>query len=282
MTGVSARARHFLFTVDADWVPGSDRGLDALLALCEEKQLRATIFTTGRFSAAYRALIAQAHAAGHEIGVHGWEHPMPTFGAENYRFTPIAQRRDWLVRATDTVAGVIGQTPRSFRAPYLWTDAATFGLLERLGYAIDSSVPTRRFDGLVGMVNHTDFLCAPLDPYHPDPQRPGRRGASPILEVPPSAFLLPLNMSTVRFAGLRWALRLVGIIARRATTLNFYCHPWEFVEREYLEFPTGTPQRHTRGLGPGWLAVLRAFLDATLERGYVSSTTAEVAACGSW
>jgi len=275
-------ARHFLFTVDADWVPGSDRGLEALLALCEERRLRATIFTTGRFSAAYRALIAAAHGAGHEIGVHGWEHPMPTFGAENYRFTPVARRHDWLLRATEAVAEATGRRPRAFRAPYLWTDAATFALLERLGYAIDSSVPTRRFDGLLGMVNHVEFLLAPLDPYHPDPRRPGRRGASPILEVPPSAFVLPMNMSTLRFAGLGWALRLAGLIGRRAATLNFYCHPWEFVEPERLRFPPGTPSRHTHGLGPRWLATLRAFLDATLARGYASSTTAEVAACGLW
>jgi peptidoglycan/xylan/chitin deacetylase (PgdA/CDA1 family) len=274
--------RRFLFTVDADWVPGSDRGLDALLRLSEEMGLRVTVFTTGRFALAYPTLIRGARAAGHEIGVHGWEHPMPTFRVENYRFSPMAERQTWLRQATEAVAAVADARPRAFRAPFLWIDAATFGLLEGLGYTVDSSIPARRFDGLIGMVNHFDYFRASLDPYHPDRERPERRGDSSILEVPPSAFLLPLNMSTLRFVGLRGALHLVRAIARRASILNFYCHPWEFVNARELEFPPGTPPRHTRALGPHWLQRLRAFVAAARDLGYTSCTMSEVAACGSW
>jgi len=274
--------RRFLFTIDADWVPGSGRGLEDLLALSEELGLKATVFATGRFSLAYAGLIKSACTAGHEIGVHGWEHPMPRFQVENYRFAPVAQRRSWLVQATDAVASVAGTRPRSFRAPFLWTDAATFELLESLGYTIDSSIPARRFDGMLGVVNHFDFFRASLDPYHPDRQHPERRGGSPILEVPPSAFVLPLNMSTLRFIGLWGALRLVRIIASRASILNFYCHPWEFVSPSEMEFPPGTPTRHTRRLGTHWLPLLRAFVNSTQSLGYESCTVAEVAACASW
>ena len=272
-------ARRFLFTVDADWVPGSGPGLLALLDLCQALGLRATIFTTGMFALHHPEAIARAHAEGHEIGVHGWEHPMPVFMAENYRFTPLDRRRNWLRQATDAVAGIIGEPPRAFRAPYLWIDGATLHLLEELGYVVDSSVPTRRFDGLVGMVNHLDYFLAPLAPYRPDPRRPGRRGSGQLLEIPPSAWLLPLNMSTVRFLGWRASLAVAGLIGRASSLLNFYCHPWEFVASAALTFPPGTPARHTRATGPHLLTGLAAFVDGILRRGYRSVTVAEVARC---
>lgn len=273
---------YFLFTIDADWVPGSDKGLEALLNLCEEMRLKATIFTTGKFALAYSGLVRAAHLAGHEIGVHGWQHPMPAFGLENYRFTSVEQRRAWLSRATETVATIIDQMPRSFRAPFLWTDAATMRLLEALGYSIDSSIPTRRFDGLIGMVNHFNYFWASLEPYHPDRDRLSRKGDSAILEVPPSAFLLPLNMSTLRFVGLPSALRLVYLISKRSSVLNFYCHPWEFVRASEMTFPPGTPSRHMKALGAHLLPSLGAFIKATLSLGYRSCTITEVASCGSW
>ncbi len=277
-----ARLRDFLFTIDADWVPGSGKGLELLLSICEEMRLKTTIFATGKFSLAYPELVRNAHQQGHEIGVHGWQHPMPAFKVENYRFAPVAQRRTWLSQATDTISTITNQAPRSFRAPYLWIDAATFRLLEGLGYSIDSSVPTRRFDGLVGMINHLEYFGASLDPYHPDRDHLRRKGDSPILEVPPSAFLLPLNMSTLRFFGLAGTVRLARLISKYSSVLNFYCHPWEFVPASDMEFAPGTPSRHRRAVGPHWAHSLRAFIAAVLALGYTSCTVTEVASCGSW
>jgi hypothetical protein len=241
-------------------------------------RVRATVFTTGRFALAYPDLIQGALAAGHEIGAHGWEHPGPSYLYENYRLTTLAQRRDWLVRTGEAIGTVIHQRPRSFRAPFLWIDAATFGLLEELGYTIDSSIPARRFDGLIGVVNHRQYFWASLEPYYPDRARPERRGNSSILEVPPTALLLPLNMSTVRFAGLRACLWMLRLLAGRVSALNFYCHPWEFVRASQLEFPPGSPSRHQGGIGPQLLPQLRAFLEAALAQGYTSSTVGAMAA----
>lgn len=272
----------FLFTIDADWIPGSEIGLDGLLQLCDELQVKATIFATGGFGRAYAHTLNAAGTAGHEIGVHGWEHPMPAVRVENYRFTPPELRRAWLEKATEMVAQVVGRRPLAFRAPFLWTDRFTFRILEGLGYTIDSSIPARRFDGLMGMVNHLEFFWASLDPYHPDPDHPGRRGSSPLLEVPPSAYVLPINMSTLRMVGLRGSLGLVRFISRRASVLNFYCHPWEFVPAARLTFPPGVPARHRTALGPQWLSTLKAFLHSVMSLGYRPCTVSEVASCGSW
>jgi peptidoglycan/xylan/chitin deacetylase (PgdA/CDA1 family) len=274
-------SRRFLFTIDADWVPGSAGGLELLLDLCAELGLRPTLFTTGKFALAHPALVRRAAQQGGEVGVHGWAHPMPAFRVENYRFTPVAQRRRWLEQATAAVADVLGHAPGAFRAPYLWIDAATLDLLQELGYRVDSSVPARRFDGLVGMINHLDYFRASLDPYHPDPRAPARRGASALVEVPPSAYVLPLNMSTLRMLGLRWTLRLARVVGRRASVLNFYCHPWEFVDSAHLAFPPGTPARHTGALGPHLLHRLRAFVDRVEAAGYRPGTVSEVATCAS-
>lgn len=207
---------------------------------------------------------------------------MPAFRRENYRFTAVEERRVWLDQATDALAGVTRQAPKSFRAPFLWTDASTFRLLEALGYTIDSSIPARRFDGPLGMVNHFEYFRASLDPYHPDRGNPVKRGNSPILEIPPSAFVIPLNMSTLRFVGLSGTLRVVRAVARRSSILNFYCHPWEFVNPGDLEFPPGVPSRHTKAVGPHWMPALSGFVRAAQSMGYRSHTVAEVAACGSW
>ncbi len=275
----NGRLATFLFTVDADWIPGSHRGLERLLDLCARLRAKATIFTTGKFALAYPDLIQGAHADGHEIGTHGWQHPMPATRFENYRLAPDAQRREWLSRATEAIAHVTSVEPRAFRAPFLWIDGRTFRLLEEFRYHIDSSIPTRRFDGLVGMVNYPHYFWAALEPYHPHLDRPHRRGNSSILEVPPSAYLLPLNMSTLRFLGLRTSLLLLRVLARRSPVLNFYCHPWEFVSPDDgLEFPADAPLRHRRGTGPHLLEPLGTFLEAVLHHGFRSGTVSEVAA----
>ena len=207
---------------------------------------------------------------------------MPAFRQENYRFTPPGLRQAWLSRATETIAEVVGRRPVAFRAPFLWTDRLTFKLLEGLGYTIDSSVPARRFDGLLGMVNHLEYFWASLDPYHPHPDYPGRRGGGALLEVPPSAFILPLNMSTLRRFGLKRTVGLAQAISRRASVLNFYCHPWEFVPDEKLTFPPGVPARHRTALGPHWLSSVKAFVENVLSLGYRPQTVSEVASSGSW
>lgn len=49
---MTAATEFFLFTIEADWVPGSERGLEVLLELCRELRFKATVFTTGKFGMA--------------------------------------------------------------------------------------------------------------------------------------------------------------------------------------------------------------------------------------
>ena len=66
--------RPWHFTIDVDWVPGSEVGLEGLLDFCDRWKLKATIFVAGRFAETYPDLIGDCRRRGHELGTHGWEH----------------------------------------------------------------------------------------------------------------------------------------------------------------------------------------------------------------
>jgi peptidoglycan/xylan/chitin deacetylase (PgdA/CDA1 family) len=83
----------------------------AFLEALAARQVRATFFLLGSMVARAPQLAAEIAAAGHEIGVHGWDHRY------TIARTPRAVRAD-LARATGTVAGATGRPPRFYRPPY--------------------------------------------------------------------------------------------------------------------------------------------------------------------
>lgn len=72
--------------------------------------------------------------------------------------------------------------PRSFRAGRFGLGPCSIGILEQLGYTVDSSVTP--FMDWSDKAAGLSFMGAPTQPYHPDAKRPEMRGASAILEVP--------------------------------------------------------------------------------------------------
>jgi peptidoglycan/xylan/chitin deacetylase (PgdA/CDA1 family) len=102
------QAGHVALTFDDGPDPAST---PAFLDLLAARGLRATFFLLGSMVARTPELAADIADAGHEVGVHGWEH----------RYTilrgPRAVRDD-LARATDAVAAASGTQPRFYRPPY--------------------------------------------------------------------------------------------------------------------------------------------------------------------
>lgn len=195
---------------------------------------------------------------------------------ENFRSTTYDAQREWLLRATESIERVTGTRPSIFRAPFLQVSSTMLRVLDDLEYRIDSSVPARRFDAGFGMVNSFSHFRAPLEPYHPHPHRLATSGSSPIIEVAPSSFIFPINMTALRVLGpflTRWAAKRVY---NRASFLNFYCHPWEFVPADKQELPSAFPKRHQRSLGTHNLDLLRPFIDDVLAWGCEPATVSQV------
>lgn len=269
--------RRFYFSVDVDWVRGSESAIPGILDLCEELGCKGTFFTVGGFAEEFPESLAVVRDRGHEIGTHGYVHGVEDY--ENYRTAPYEDQLQWLTAATDQVEQAVGVRPVSFRAPNLWVSEKTLRALEALEYRFDSSVPAKRYDFGFGQLKHqTQYIRAPRDPYHPSPDHLAERGSSPVLEVPPSTFLFPMNMSGLRLVGLsatKWAVRR---IMKRSDTLVFYIHPAEFVDRDKQDLGDDIPRRHLEGIGPQNFDLLRAFMEYVLGLGYESARIDEAEA----
>jgi len=262
------------FTIDVDWVPGSEVGLEGLLDFCDRRRLKATIFIAGRFAENYADLIGECRRRGHELGTHGWEHGSLE-NDEDFRSASYDQQRAWIRLATEAVEKASGIRPIIFRAPSLWISETTLRALEAEGYRYDSSVPARRFDCGFGRVHYLKYFRAPTEPYRLSSSHLRLPGHSSIIEIAPSAFLLPTNMASLRTLGLpvlRWMVRR---IARRASRLVFYCHPYEFVHAHRQSFPRNMSKWNMQGMKPENFSLLDAFVEHMILGGYSSTLFAD-------
>jgi peptidoglycan-N-acetylglucosamine deacetylase len=96
------------------------------LAVLAARRVHATFFVLGPMVQAAPQLAADIAAAGHEIGVHGWEHRYATVRG------PGALHDD-LARACDTIATATGAVPRLYRPPHGVLSAGALIAARRLG-----------------------------------------------------------------------------------------------------------------------------------------------------
>jgi hypothetical protein len=255
------------FTIDVDWVPGSEVGLEGLLDFCDRRKLIATIFVAGRFAETYPDLIRDCRRRGHELGTHGWEHG-GLEKDEDFRSANYDQQRAWIRLATEAVEKASGVRPVVFRAPSLWISETTLRALEDEGYRYDSSVPARRFDCGFGRVHYLKYFRAPSEPYRLSSSHLRLPGHSSLIEMAPSAFLFPINMATLRVLGLPVMKWMVRRISRRASRLVFYCHPHEFVHAHRQSFPRNMSKWNMQGMTPDNISLLDGFVEHMMRQGY--------------
>jgi hypothetical protein len=267
---IPAFPKRLFFTIDCDWVPGSQKGLEALLDCCERYRMTGTVFFTGRFAEAYPGLVQECHMRGHQLGTHGWAHG-GLEQDEDFRTAGYEQQRDWIRRATAAVEQAAGVRPVIFRAPNLWIGETTLRVLEEEGYLYDSSVPARRFDLGFGRVHYLRYFWAPREPYRPCETDLSRRGQSVITEVPPSACLLPINLATLRVLGLPVIGKMIHWASRASRQVVFYCHPSEFVYARDQQFPKTMSKWNRMGMCPENLFLVEDLLDHLFEQHFVAT-----------
>jgi peptidoglycan/xylan/chitin deacetylase (PgdA/CDA1 family) len=114
---------HVALTFDDGPDPDSTPEFIRVLA---ERDIRATFFMLGCMVEKSPGLAAEIAAAGHEVGVHGFDHRYLTLRG------PRATRSD-LTRATDLIADATGKRPTLFRPPYGVLSGAALVTARELG-----------------------------------------------------------------------------------------------------------------------------------------------------
>ena len=167
---------------------------ERLLALLDRHGIRSTWFIPGHTIETYPDLCARIHAAGHEIGHHGYTHEPPATLTRE-------QEEAILVRGNEVIRQLTGAPARGYRSPSWDLSPHSLELLLAHDFVYDSS--------LMGH-DHLPYRCRLGDVIVPDgPARFGR--PSRLIELPISWTLddFPhfeyLRQPTILHQGLRRA-----------------------------------------------------------------------------
>jgi peptidoglycan/xylan/chitin deacetylase (PgdA/CDA1 family) len=105
-----------------------------LLDVLARYQAKATFFVVGRLAEEHPQIVRALAGAGHEIGLHGYDHD----NLAGYGEPQLARLDEDLARVESLVRDIAGAPPRCFRAPYLLAPRfyrpEVYALLESHGY----------------------------------------------------------------------------------------------------------------------------------------------------
>lgn len=193
-----------------------ESNMEKILALLDEKQIKATFFTLGWIAERYPEMIKYVVNNGHELASHGWGHSRVTDMSR-------AEFRNDVIRSKSLLEDMSGQVVQGYRAPSFSINNHNLWALDCLadaGYRYSSSIYPVKHD-------HYGMPDAPRFPNYP-------RGEKGVLEIP---------VTTVRLWGRnlpaggggyfrfwpyqisKWFIKRLNEIESRAAI--FYFHPWE-------------------------------------------------------
>lgn len=256
--------KHFHFTIDCDFIPNSNIVFDELMGFIDRNNLKPTFFLTGKFAEMYPDLSKEL-ACKYEIGSHGLQHglcPEESFSDK----ISYSEKCSILKESTQLIEKHTNVRPTIFRAPCLEMSNDTFRILKGLGYLIDSSIPSRRFDFFNGSINNLKFFRhSTLPLFLPNG----------IFEISPSSFVFPLNMRFLKIFGINTLLLFIELCFLNKSTIVFYMHPSELVEnRKILDYPLEKDYFY-KGGGLYLLKKVQRFINLLNKNGYKSTTMNE-------
>jgi len=210
-----------------DWdrfTPRIRKGVDPLLDLLEEFNVKATFFILGYQAEKTPELIIEIANRGHEIASHGYSHRFV------YRQS-VEQFRVELRRSKDVLQDLTGRTVLGYRAPFFSITSESLWALDVLleeGFVYDSSIfPVKNYRYGIEESNDIPY-------FHQTP------AGNQIFEIPLSVVRTPNNASrfsqNVPISGGGYfrlypywlSNRLIKRLHRQSKQLVFYVHPWEY------------------------------------------------------
>jgi hypothetical protein len=171
--------------------------------LFEHAGMKPTYLLSPELVADARSVETVAALRGCELGthLHGELAPpgaiVPEVTNDVQRDYPPEIERAKMTSLTRAFEAAFGRPARSFRAGRFGMGRHTVGILEDLGYHVDSSV-TPHVDWSHVSPGLT-FASAPDQPYHPDHSDPARSGKASLLEVPVT--IRPPRLGGLPFVG---------------------------------------------------------------------------------
>jgi polysaccharide deacetylase family protein (PEP-CTERM system associated) len=196
----------------------AEKNTDRLLALLDRKGVKGTFFVLGWVAQRSPQLVKRIHAAGHEIGSHGWLHQCI------YDQSP-AEFREETTRSKRLLEDLTGEAVLGYRA-------ASFSITNRSLWALDVLLDLGfRYDSSIFPIRHDRYGIPDASP------RPGP------VRAPSGREILEFPMSAARWAGTTlpisgggyfrifpyWLTRagLKQVNGGQGMPFVFYLHPWE-------------------------------------------------------
>ncbi len=205
-----------------------------LLDLYAKYGIKATFFYTGYIAKLYPEVVKMAANLGHEIGSHGKSH----LKENGFDIMPYEKQVKHLEYSKKLLEDISGKLVISFRSPALRVSPNTATALLETGFHIDSSIASQRFDFFLsfGSKKKIKFLNAHRLPYRTNRNNIFIRGQSNLVEIPPSATIIPFAGTTMRIMPKitsyhQKILHLEAKLNRKPVV--FIIHPNEIIDESY-------------------------------------------------